>query len=110
MPDAPPPPVARIPWLQPWGVSIVWHLLREWAAFCASARLPTLPTACPAFLQAPRMRQKQPQKPAPRMKPFDRILAGTAGLWGIGAFLFALRDVRDPRNNYPGWVLPFGIV
>ncbi len=56
------------------------------------------------------MRQQQPQKPAPRMKPFDRILAGTAGLWGIGAFLFALRDVRDPRNNYPGWVLPFGIV
>jgi len=45
-----------------------------------------------------------------RMKPFDRLLCITAALFGIGAFLFALRGVGDPRNSYPGWVLPFGIV
>ena len=28
----------------------------------------------------------------------------------MGAFLFALRIVGDPRNMYPGWVLPFAIV
>ncbi len=45
-----------------------------------------------------------------RMKPLDRVLCITAALFGIGAFLFALRGVGDPRNQYPGWVLPFGIV
>ncbi len=45
-----------------------------------------------------------------RMKPLDRVLCITAALFGIGAFNFALRDVGDPRNNYPGWVLPFGII
>jgi hypothetical protein len=40
----------------------------------------------------------------------DRVLCITAALFGIGAFLFALRGVDDPRNDYPGWVLPFGIV
>jgi hypothetical protein len=52
-----------------------------------------------------------------------RLSRGQRGLifrskgWGerqargrIGAFLFALRGVGDPRNMYPGWVLPFGIV
>jgi hypothetical protein len=45
-----------------------------------------------------------------RMKPLDHVLCLTAALFGIGAFLFALRGVGDPRNTYPGWVLPFGIV
>jgi hypothetical protein len=45
-----------------------------------------------------------------RMKPLDRVLCITAALFGIGAFLFALRGVGDPRNTYPGWVLPFGII
>jgi hypothetical protein len=45
-----------------------------------------------------------------RMKPLDRVLCITAALFGIGASLFALRGVGDPRNDYPGWVLPFGIV
>jgi hypothetical protein len=53
--------------------------------------------------------QKQPMPPQ-RMKAFDRVLCVTAALWGIGAFLFALRAVGDPRNTYPGWILPFGIV
>jgi hypothetical protein len=43
------------------------------------------------------------------MKPLDRVLCITAALFGIGAFLFALRGVGDPRNSYFGWVLPFGI-
>ncbi len=34
----------------------------------------------------------------------------TAALFGIGAFLFALRGIGDPRNMYPGRVLPFGVV
>jgi len=54
------------------------------------------------------MKQK-PRKPPQRMKSLDRVLCLTAALWGIGAFLFALRGVGDPRNQYPGWVLPFGI-
>ena len=44
------------------------------------------------------------------MKPFDRVLCITAALFGVGAFLFALLAVGDPRNQYPGWVLPLGIV
>ena len=43
------------------------------------------------------------------MKPLERLLCLTAALFGFGAFLFALRGVGDPRNSYPGWVLPFGI-
>ncbi len=50
------------------------------------------------------------QEPSRRMKPLDRVLCITAALFGIGAFLFALRGVGDPRNTYPGWVLPFGII
>ncbi len=45
-----------------------------------------------------------------RPRPLDRMLCITAALWGIGAFIFVLRAAGDPRNNYPGWVLPFGIV
>ena len=56
------------------------------------------------------MQQQKQLKPSQRMKPLDRVLCITAALFGIGAFLFALRGVGDPRNNYPGWVLPFGIV
>jgi hypothetical protein len=52
--------------------------------------------------------QQQQQKPHQRMKPLDRLLFVTAALFGIG--VFALRDTSDPRNSYPGWVLPFGIV
>ncbi len=44
------------------------------------------------------------------MKRLDRALCVTAALFGIGAFLFALVAVGDPRNTYPGWVLPFGVV
>jgi hypothetical protein len=44
------------------------------------------------------------------MKLLDRVLCIAAALWGILAFLFALRGVGDPRNSHPGWVLPFGIV
>ncbi len=44
------------------------------------------------------------------MKPLDRVLCLTAALCGIGAFLFALLGLSDPRNTYPGWVLPFGVV
>jgi hypothetical protein len=54
--------------------------------------------------------QQKPLKPPQRMKPLDRVLCLTAALFGIGAFVFALRGVGDPRNQYPGWVLPFGIV
>jgi|GraSoi_2013_60cm_1033757.scaffolds.fasta_scaffold51795_1 hypothetical protein len=43
------------------------------------------------------------------MKLLDRVLCIAAALWGILAFLFALRGVGDPRNSYPGWVLLFGI-
>jgi hypothetical protein len=42
--------------------------------------------------------------------PVDRVLCMTATLFDIGAFIFALRGVGDPRNTNPGWVLPFGIV
>jgi hypothetical protein len=56
------------------------------------------------------MQQQKPQKPPPRTKPLDRVLCITAALFGLGAFLFALRAVGDPRNDYPGWVLPFGII
>jgi hypothetical protein len=45
-----------------------------------------------------------------QMKSLDRVLCITAALFGIGAFPFALRGVGDPRNAYPGWVLPFGIL
>src|SRR5258707_6186252 len=45
-----------------------------------------------------------------RMTPLDRVLCLTAALFGIGAFLFALRGVGDPRNAYPSSVLPFGIL
>ncbi len=45
-----------------------------------------------------------------QMKPLDRVLCITAALFGIGAFLFALRAVGDLRNSYPGWVLSFGIL
>jgi hypothetical protein len=38
------------------------------------------------------------------MKLLDRVLCITATLFGIGAFVFALRSVGDPRNAYPGWV------
>jgi hypothetical protein len=44
------------------------------------------------------------------MKPFDRVLCITAALFGLRAFIFALRGVGDLRNAYPGWVLPFGII
>jgi hypothetical protein len=43
------------------------------------------------------------------MKPVDRVLCITAALFGVGAFVCALRGVGDPRNDYPGWVLPVGI-
>jgi hypothetical protein len=52
----------------------------------------------------------QKQKLPQRMTLLDRVLCLTAALFGIGAFLFALSDVSDPRNAYPGWVLPFGII
>jgi hypothetical protein len=45
-----------------------------------------------------------------RMTPLDRVLCITAALFGIGAFIFALRAVGDPRSSYPGWVLPFGVL
>lgn len=54
--------------------------------------------------------QQKPQRPSQRMKPLDRVLCITAALFGIGAFVFAQRDVSDPRNQYPGWVLLLGIV
>ncbi len=41
-------------------------------------------------------------------KPLERVHCITAALFSIGAFLFALRGVGDPRNAYPGWVLSFG--
>jgi hypothetical protein len=37
-------------------------------------------------------------------------LSVTAAPFGIGVFVSALRAVGDPRNTYPGWVLPFGII
>jgi hypothetical protein len=36
------------------------------------------------------------------VKPLDPVLCITAALFGVGAFLFALRGVSDPRNAYPG--------
>ena len=44
------------------------------------------------------------------MKRLTRVLSVTAALFGISAFLFAVDAVSDPRNTYPGWVLPVGIV
>ncbi len=44
------------------------------------------------------------------MKSLDRVLCVTAPIFGVGAFIFPLRDVSDPRNDYPGWLLPVGIV
>ena len=55
-------------------------------------------------------KQQKQQKPPQRMKPLDRVLCIMAAMWGILAFVFALRGVGDPRNAYPGWALPFGIV
>jgi hypothetical protein len=40
----------------------------------------------------------QQQKPPQRMKPLDCGLCVTAALWGIGAFLFALRGGRSPQR------------
>jgi hypothetical protein len=34
----------------------------------------------------------------------------TAALWGIGAFLFALRLASNPIGPQPGWALPGGII
>ncbi len=45
-----------------------------------------------------------------RIKPLDRVLCVTAALWGIGAFLFALRLASNPMGPQPGWALPAGII
>ncbi|HEX9411876.1 MAG TPA: hypothetical protein VF916_00080 [Ktedonobacterales bacterium] len=45
--------------------------------------------------------------------PVDRVLSVTATLFGIGAFLFALRTASNPmglHGSQPGWALPVGIV
>ncbi len=44
------------------------------------------------------------------MKPFDRVLCLTAALFGIGAFLFALRLASNPTGPHPGWAVPVGII
>jgi hypothetical protein len=36
------------------------------------------------------------------MKPLDRVLCITAALFGIGAFVFALRAVGDPLISAAG--------
>jgi hypothetical protein len=43
------------------------------------------------------------------VKPLESVLCVTAALFGLGAFLFALRGVGDHRNQYPGWVSPCGV-
>jgi hypothetical protein len=45
-----------------------------------------------------------------RMKPLDPVLCVTAALWGISAFLFALRLASNPMGPQPAWALPVGIV
>ncbi len=45
-----------------------------------------------------------------RTKPVDRVLYVTASLFGIGAFIGALRLASDPLGPQPGWALPVGIV
>lgn len=44
------------------------------------------------------------------MKPLDHVLTVTAALFGIGAFLSALRLASNPLGPQPGWALPVGIV
>jgi hypothetical protein len=39
------------------------------------------------------------------MKPLDRLLCVTAAIFGIGAFLFALRAASNPIGPQPGWAL-----
>jgi hypothetical protein len=85
------------------GTSPVHGITREECDELMGERLAPLPLFVVEGKEAAHM---SPQ----RMKPLDRVLCLTAALFGIGAFLFALFGVSDPRNQYPGRVLPFGIV
>jgi hypothetical protein len=84
-------------------MSPVRSITREECDELMGERLAPLPLFVVVGKEVAHMSQK-------RMKPLDRVLCITAALWGIGAFLFALFGVSDPRNQYPGWVLPFGIL
>ncbi len=44
------------------------------------------------------------------MKRLDRVLCVTAALFGIGAFIGALRLASNPMGPQPAWALPIGIV
>src|SRR5258706_562654 len=84
-------------------MSPVRGITREECDELMGERLALLPLFVVVGKEVAHMSQK-------RMKPLDRVLCLTAALFGIGAFISTLRAVGDPRNTYPGRVLPFGIV